>query len=122
MGILATTLFGATIACAINDVQQAVSPIRKTYKSLERQGQLIKMRNSLKAELENIEDKCYSEAREFELKWLALKTYLRLTHNTMRREELYAARQLKRNGNIGPAIAIAKRNAELQDILEDYFF
>jgi len=122
MGILTTTLFGATIACAINDVQQAVSPIRKTYKSLEREGRLIKMRNSLIRELERIEDMDVSECREFELKYIALKTYLRLTRRTLRKEELYAARQLKRKGNIAPAMELAKRNAEIKDILEDYFF
>jgi len=117
-----TTLFGASVACAINDMQQSISPVRKAYKSLERQGRLIKMRNSLIHELERIEDMDVSEARELDLKFIALRAYLCLTSRTLRKEEIYAARCAKRRGDLAPAFALAKRYAEIQDILEEYFF
>ena len=121
MGIM-TGLFGEVIACAINGTCGSIRPKFKVYKSLVREGKLIRMRDRLKAELESIEDMCLPERKEFDLKWIALAAYLKLTHRTMRREELYAAREAKRHGNFGPAIEVAKRNAELKDILEEYFF
>jgi len=122
MGLFMTSLLGASIANAINDARCAVSPVKKAYKHLERQGALIKMRKTLEQRLEAIEDECHDELTEFALKFNALNAYLALSHRIMRREELYAARQAYRKGDIGPAMDLAKRNAEIKDLLEEYFW
>lgn len=125
MGILSNILLGsigaARVSCALNDISCATSRLQKSYKSLERQGQLIKMRKSLKASLEAVEAKDLSHDAEFLMKLDILNTYLRLTGRTVQKEEMHAAREAFRHGNLGPMEALARNDAELQDIIEEYF-
>lgn len=115
------SLAAASVACKINDMACATSRIQKTYKSLERQGQLIKMRKSLRASLEAIEAKDFNRDVEFLMKLDILNTYLRLTGRTVQKEELHAAREAVRHGNLGPMAALARNDAELEEIIEEYF-
>lgn len=124
MGIFSNLLMGsvaaATAACIKNDLEHSLSRPRKIYKSLERQGKIIRMINSLERELEKIEDDCYSPDVELHLKLVAFNTVFTVMGRTMSREQVFAERELRRHGNIGPIYAMAKQDQRLADLFEEY--
>jgi len=122
MGLFMTSMFGAMIANKINDIACATSPVRKAYKSLERDGKMVRARNQLASDLEKIDDRDLPDEIDLSLKIEALSRYYSRVGKAVRREEIYAAREAYRHGNLGPSINLAKRYAEIKDLLEEYFW